>query len=40
MSWKESIEYAIEQDDHSFLKLTIKVRDKIVADGLVDKTLM
>jgi UPF0176 protein len=29
-----------EQDDHSFLKLTIKVRDKIVADGLVDKTLM
>jgi UPF0176 protein len=26
-----------EQDDHSFLKLTIKVRDKIVADGLVDK---
>jgi UPF0176 protein len=29
---------AIEQDDHSFLKLTIKVRDKIVADGLVDKT--
>jgi UPF0176 protein len=31
-------EYVIEQDDHSFLKLTIKVRDKIVADGLVDKT--
>jgi UPF0176 protein len=29
---------AIEQDDHSFLKLTIKVRDKIVADGLVDET--
>ncbi|MSP84451.1 MAG: rhodanese-related sulfurtransferase [Flavobacteriaceae bacterium] len=30
---------AVEQDDHSFLKLTIKVRDKIVADGLVDETL-
>ncbi len=29
---------AVEQDDHSFLKLTIKVRDKIVADGLEDKT--
>jgi len=29
---------AVEQDDHSFLKLTIKVRDKIVADGLVDDT--
>lgn len=29
---------AIEQDDHSFLKLTIKVRDKIVADGLNDET--
>jgi UPF0176 protein len=29
---------AVEQDDHSFLKLTIKVRDKIVADGLDDKT--
>jgi UPF0176 protein len=29
---------AIEQDDHSFLKLTIKVRDKIVADGLNDAT--
>ncbi len=27
---------AHEQDDHSFLKLTIKVRDKIVADGLND----
>ena len=27
---------AVEQDDHSFLKLTIKVRDKIVADGLND----
>ncbi len=30
---------AVEQDDLSFLKLTIKVRDKIVADGLDDKTL-
>lgn len=30
---------AVEQDDHSFLKLTIKVRDKIVADGLDDNTL-
>jgi UPF0176 protein len=29
---------AVEQDDHSFLKLTVKVRDKIVADGLNDKT--
>lgn len=29
---------AVEQDDHSFLKLTIKVRDKIVADGLNDET--
>jgi UPF0176 protein len=29
---------AVEQDDHSFLKLTIKVRDKIVADGLEDET--
>ncbi|NJM79368.1 MAG: rhodanese-related sulfurtransferase [Flavobacterium sp.] len=29
---------AVEQDDHSFLKLTIKVRDKIVADGLKDDT--
>lgn len=29
---------AVEQDDHSFLKLTVKVRDKIVADGLVDET--
>ena len=27
---------AVEQDDHSFLKLTVKVRDKIVADGLED----
>jgi UPF0176 protein len=30
---------AVEHDDHSFLKLTIKVRDKIVADGLDDTTL-
>ncbi|MDF2833526.1 rhodanese-related sulfurtransferase [Chryseobacterium indoltheticum] len=29
---------AIEQDNHSFLKLTIKVRHKIVADGLNDDT--
>ena len=29
---------AVEQDDFSFLKLTIKVRDKIVADGLTDPT--
>ena len=29
---------AIEHDDHSFLKLTVKVRDKIVADGLNDET--
>ena len=29
---------AVEQDDHSFLKLTIKVRSKIVADGLNDDT--
>ncbi|MGV3461590.1 MAG: rhodanese-related sulfurtransferase [Flavobacterium sp.] len=29
---------AHEHDDHSFLKLTIKVRDKIVADGLDDAT--
>ncbi len=29
---------AVDQDDHSFLKLTIKVRDKIVADGLNDET--
>ena len=27
---------AVEQDDMSFLKLKIKVRDKIVADGLND----
>jgi UPF0176 protein len=29
---------ALEQDDFSFLKLTIKVRHKIVADGLNDET--
>ncbi|NHM07840.1 rhodanese-related sulfurtransferase [Flavobacterium sp. CYK-4] len=29
---------AVEQDNHSFLKLTVKVRDKIVADGLNDET--
>ena len=29
---------AVEHDDHSFLKLTIKVRDKIVADGINDDT--
>lgn len=29
---------AVEQDDMSFLKLTIKVRTKIVADGLNDET--
>ena len=27
---------AVEQDNESFLKLTIKIRDKIVADGLED----
>lgn len=48
-AFKDSIEFynfmkgirlniAVEQDDHSFLKLTVKVRDKIVADGLVDET--
>ncbi|MES2487364.1 MAG: rhodanese-related sulfurtransferase [Bacteroidota bacterium] len=29
---------AVEHDDLSFLKLTVKVRDKIVADGLDDAT--
>ena len=29
---------AVEHDDFSFLKLTIKVRDKIVADGLIDES--
>ncbi len=28
---------AVEHDDHSFLKLTVKVRNKIVADGLNDE---
>lgn len=29
---------AVEQDNYSFLKLTIKIRNKIVADGLNDET--
>ena len=29
---------AVEQDNKSFLKLKVKVRDKIVADGLNDDT--
>lgn len=29
---------AVEQDDKSFLKLTVKVRNKIVADGLNDES--
>jgi len=29
---------AVEQDNQSFLKLTVKVRDKIVADGLNDSS--
>ena len=29
---------AVEQDNESFLKLTLKIRDKIVADGLDDAT--
>ena len=29
---------AVEQDNKSFLKLKVKVRNKIVADGLNDKT--
>ncbi len=29
---------AVEHENHSFLKLTVKVRDKIVADGLEDET--
>lgn len=32
------LNYAIDDDGKSFFKLTIKVRDKIVADGLNDKT--
>jgi predicted sulfurtransferase len=35
---KESIEYCNRARRSFLLKLTIKVRDKIVADGLVDKT--
>lgn len=31
---------AIEQDNKSFLKLKVKVRNKIVADGLNDELLM
>lgn len=30
---------AVEQDDNSFLKLKIKIRNKIVADGLDDHTI-
>ncbi|MEO7426889.1 MAG: rhodanese-related sulfurtransferase, partial [Fibrobacteria bacterium] len=29
---------AVEQDNKSFLKLTVKVRDRIVADGIEDET--
>lgn len=32
------LNYAIQNDDHSFLKLKIKVRAKIVADGLNDES--
>ncbi len=32
------INVAVEQDDYSFLKLKVKIRDKIVADGLNDKS--
>ncbi|HEY3371194.1 MAG TPA: rhodanese-related sulfurtransferase [Prolixibacteraceae bacterium] len=31
------VKYAIEDDGKSFYKLTVKVRDKLVADGLSDK---
>jgi UPF0176 protein len=31
---------AVEHDDHSFFEIDRKVRDKIVADGLNDETLM
>lgn len=34
---KMPIKYAVEDDDKSFYKLTIKVRPKIVADGLDDQ---
>jgi UPF0176 protein len=32
------VNVAVEQDNKSFLKLKVKVRNKIVADGLVDET--
>ena len=32
------LNYSIEQDDKSFLRLTIKVKDKIVSDGLDDSS--
>ena len=35
---KIRLNVAIEHDDYSFLKLTIKVKDKIVADGITDAT--
>lgn len=40
IDWLQNIRlnFAIESDDKSFLKLIIKVRDKIVADGLDDST--
>ena len=34
---KIRLNIAIEHDDHSFLKLKIKIRKKIVADGLKNK---
>jgi UPF0176 protein len=37
---RNPIEYCNRARRSFLLKLTIKVRDKIVADGLVDKTLM
>jgi hypothetical protein len=38
LSWRNPIEYCNRARRSFLLKLTIKVRDKIVADGLVDKT--
>jgi UPF0176 protein len=38
ISVKESIEYRRRTRRSLVLKLTVKVRDKIVADGLVDET--
>ena len=40
ISFLENVRFniAIEQDNKSFLKLKVKVRHKIVADGLNDKT--